>query len=122
MDQVADGGAAALQVVGAGQAPLRMLGGLDGVDPQVVGEGVVGVLGQDAPQDLQDLRRPRLGAAVRLPVVSGVEHHQGFGVEGRGVFVLGKVAGDPPHGFGVRAVQLPAFGGLGAVRRKIRLC
>lgn len=116
MDEMGCARHGVLQAFGRGQGFLRMGGGLDGVDIEMVGAGMIRVPGENSFQGGEDLLRAGLRLAVGRPQVPGTEVHQGFGKEGMDVRILRKAFRHLPHGVGIALVQSPLRLGRGGRR------
>ena len=115
VDEVAGPGHEGRQAIGRHLAPPGIGAALDGVDVQMERARMGRVRADHALQGREDLRGPRLHAAVRLPQVPRPEVHQGVGEERGGVEVVGELPRHLAHGVGVGAVERRA---LGARRRR----
>ena len=82
----------------------------DRVDVVMARAGVVRVARDDSLELAYDFLGAGVGSPVGSPVVPRAEVHQRFGVQGRGVEVVGVGVGDPLHRARVQRVQLGTVG------------
>ena len=82
----------------------------DRVDVVMARAGVVRVARDDSLELAYDFIGAGVGSPVGLPVVPRAEVHQRFGIQGRGVEVVGVGVGDPLHRARVRRVQPGTIG------------
>jgi hypothetical protein len=102
------------EALGAGDGALGVEL-LDGVDEEVAAARVVRVLRDDGLEVGEGLGDPRIGAAVRRPVIPGPQVHERLRVEHRDLVVVREASGECGHGIGVRLVEVLAVGGRGAL-------